>query len=82
MNPGESASAEGAALSQIHILDHIQLHDGRAAPGALPENHVACGANTLGDPPALPGRQQKFDRSGSPLGSISSTFIFSVESFC
>ena len=36
------------------------------------------GGNPLGDPPALPVRQKKFDRSGSPEGSISSILIFSL----
>jgi hypothetical protein len=32
----------------------------------------------LGDPPALPGRQQEFDKSGSLSGRISSVFVDSV----
>jgi hypothetical protein len=34
-----------------------------------------------GGPPALPGREQKFDRSESLQGPISSTFIFSFKHF-
>ena len=49
------ASQKESQIEEGHLMaDHVHIPEGGSC------------ASPLGDPPALPGRQQKFDRSGSP----------------
>jgi len=58
-------------LSQVRWLDvHNKRWDTRSYPLAEiaeMKYQAIARASPLGDPPALPGRQQKFDNSGSVL---------------
>jgi len=78
LQPGREGGAAFWLACFIFLVSFLESADCADKNGCIHafciENMCVLRTNPLGDPPALLGRQQKFDRSGSLQRMITSVF--------